>query len=138
MDRRALLASVVSAAFAVSGCTTRDSPPVGLSSVEVANRRDDPVEVRVVVETEDGGAYDQRHTLDEREEVSIGSDADWTAQRVDYSVTVSLPDEDRAESFSTADLERRVDDWGDAECYRLRFDVEPDDISTFFGWTESC
>ncbi|MEA5409940.1 hypothetical protein VB773_21785 [Haloarculaceae archaeon H-GB2-1] len=55
-----------------------------------------------------------------------------------YLASVSLTNGELETTYSTADAESFVDDWGANQCFSLYFTVEPSQISTALGAMKSC
>jgi len=63
---------------------------------------------------------------------------EWMSDRTRYTVSVALTTDELETTYSTADAEPFVDDWGTNQCFSLFFTVEPSQISTALGAMASC
>jgi len=141
MHRRTLLVTLGVSVATLSGSVGEQSPEVGLGKVSVMNRQQNPVSIRVTVEKRGEEVYDVTHDLAGR----IGNIVDgttiieeWMGDRTRYSVSVALTDGELETTYSTADAESFVDDWGTNQCFSLFFTIETNQISTALGAMESC
>ncbi|WP_255152902.1 hypothetical protein [Halorarius halobius] len=125
----------------LSGCVGEQSPEVGLGKIGVMNRRQNSVSIHVTVEKRGEGVYDVTHDLAGRTGNIVDGTTiieEWMGDRTRYSVSVALTDGDLETTYSTADAESFVDDWGTNQCFSLFFTIETNQISTALGAMESC
>jgi hypothetical protein len=117
------------------------SPEVELGKVGLMNRRQNPVSIHVTVEKRGEEVYDATHDLAGRTGNVVDGTTiieEWMGDRTRYSVSVALTDGELETTYSTADAESFVDDWGTNQCFSLFFTVEESQISTALGAMESC
>jgi hypothetical protein len=97
------------------------------------------VELTVLREGEQ--VYEQTHTLDGTEGNRVGSvklAETWMGQKVPYDITVTARDPRVNTTFSTADAERFVEDWGENDCFDIHFDITNETIETALGGLNDC
>jgi hypothetical protein len=145
--RRRVLAAVPAVALG-AGCTgglpagdATASPTVGLGGVRVLNFRAARTTVDVSVRRDGRSVYDRAHTLDGHEGNQVDAvdlSESWMGQTVPYEVTVTARDPRTTASFSTADAEQFVEDWGDDSCFRVDFDVTDERVRTALGGMDDC
>lgn len=141
MYRRTLLVALGANMATLSGCVGGQRPEVGLGKVGVMNRRQDPVSIHVTVEKRGEEVYDVTHDLAGRTGNVVDGTTiieEWMGDQTGYVVSVSLRNDELETTYSTADAESFVDDWGANQCFSLLFTVEARQISTALGAMESC
>ena len=141
MRRRALLATLGASVATLSGCVGEQRPEVGLGKIGVMNRRQNPVSIQVTIEKHGAEVYDVTHDLEGRTGNIVDGTTiieEWMGDQTRYLVSVSLTNGELETTYSTADAESFVDDWGDNQCFSLIFTVEPSQISTALGAMKSC
>jgi len=141
MRRRALLATLGASVATLSGCVGEQRPEVGLGKIGVINRRQNPVSIQVTVEKQGEEVYDVTHDLEGRTGNIVDGTTiieEWMGDQTRYLVSVPLTNGELETTYSTADAESFVDDWGANKCFSLFFTVEPSQISTALGALKSC
>lgn len=141
MRRRAFLATLGTSVATLSSYLGYRRPEVGLGKISLMNRRQNPVSIHVSVEKQGEEVYDVKHDLEGR----TGNVVDgttiiegWMGDQTQYLVSISLTYSELETTYSTADAESFVDDWGANQCFSLFFTVESNQISTALGAMKSC
>jgi len=141
MRRRTLLVTLGASVATLSGCVGERSPEVGLGKIGVTNRQQDSVSIHVMVEKRGEEVYDATHDLAGRTGNVVDGTTiieEWMGDRVRYTVSVAVADGALETTYSTADANSFVDDWGANQCFSLFFTVEESQISTALGAMKSC
>lgn len=115
MRRRTLLVTLGASVATVSGCVGERSPEVGLGKLGVMNRQQNSVSIHLTVEKRGEKVYDATHDFAGRTgDVVDGTTIieEWMGDRTRYTVSVALTDGDLETTYSTADANSFVDDWG--------------------------
>lgn len=144
--RRHLLAVVPLLALG-AGCTgalpfrEESAPRVGLGAIHVLNRRETRTTVETIVLRDGERVYDRAHTLDgtEGNVVDVVEISEpWLGREIPYEVTVTARDPRVDTSFSTADAEQVVEDWGENDCFRVDFHVTDESVQPSLGAMNDC
>lgn len=141
MRRRTLLVTLGTSMATLSGCVGERSPEVGLGKIVVMNRQQNSVSTHVTVEKRSEEVYDATHNPAGRTMNVVDGTTiieEWMGDRTRYTVSVTLTDGDLETTYSTADANSFVDDWGTNQCFSLFFTIEPSQISTALGATQTC
>lgn len=141
MRRRTLLVTLGASVVPLSGCVGERSPEVGLGKIGLMNRQQNSVSIHVTVEKRGEEVYDATHDLAGRTGNIVDGTTiieEWMGDRTRYSVSIALTDGELETTYSTADAESFVDDWGTNQCFSLFFTIEPSQISIALGAIESC
>lgn len=128
MRRRALLVALGASVAALSGCVGERSPEIGLGKIGVMNRRQNSVSIHVTVEKQGEEVYDATPDLAGRTGNVVNGTTiieAWMGDRTRYTVSVASTDGELETTYSTADAESFVDDWGTNQCFSLYFTIEP-------------
>lgn len=138
MKRRSFVVGFGGCIVAISGCTTDDSPSVGLGRITVSNDLEEPVELRLIVTKDGDQAHDNEYTVDGRAVNGVDLESEWMGDSVQYEVTAILPDDGIERTVTSDELEQLVSEWGDTNCYHIDFVVESENIRAGLFTLDYC
>jgi hypothetical protein len=111
----------------ISGCTTGSTPIIGLNELFLTNKTETAINANVEIAKETEKIHQEQLNIPSRN--GKGVTGDWIGEQAKYSVTVSVPKFDLSHTFSTADANKAVSDWGNNNCYSLHMSITEGGIS---------
>jgi len=134
MERRRFLTLGSGPLFLLSGCMNENPTEYGLAKIHLSNRYSERRTVSVTVTKEGQPVYDGSHTIEPGDQIQLVKS--WMGNTVDYTVTVSISEENQ-ETVSTADLSNQYD-LSEDDCFTLEFVIQTTGDLTTFLTGSSC